>query len=130
VNKRRHSGGKNAAGGAGGSASGGAGRRTPNAGPSYSNHFNAMSDKGEERVLTTYPESLQIHQLARLIPGHADTTLNQAIALCREGKCVMCGASNHAKGPKSCPSANATEAIHAQVSSLLADRAKIKYARK
>jgi hypothetical protein len=79
---------------------------------------------------TTYPESLQIHQLASLIPGRADTTLNQAIALCRKGICVMCCASNHAKGPKSCPSANATEAIHAQVSSLLADRAKIKYARK
>jgi hypothetical protein len=129
ANKRRPSGGKNGGGGAGGGAGGSAGQRAPNAGPSHSNHFNAMSDKGEERERNTYPEGLQIHQLARLIPGRADTTLNDAIALCKKGKCVMCGASNHAKGPKSCPSANSTDAIHAQVSSLLADRTKFKYGR-
>jgi hypothetical protein len=77
-----------------------------NSGPAQANNFNAMRSTGENRERTLYPPHLGLHQFARLIPGRADTTLDQAISLAKQGKCVMCHGKNHQAGPKSCPSVN------------------------
>ena len=89
-----------------------------------------MTDKGEAFQRNGFPEHLQIHQLARLMPGRGNTTLDQAIALCRQGKCVMCEEHNHRNGPKSCPSANANAALRDQVAALVDLRAAHKNQRR
>jgi hypothetical protein len=49
-------------------------------------------------------QNLGMHKYTQLIPGRENTTLDQAINMCKQGKCVMCGGHNH-ELPTSCPSA-------------------------
>jgi hypothetical protein len=89
--------------------------------PSPGNRFNAMGERGEERERTLYGANLGMHKYSQLIPGRENTTLDQAISMCKQGKCVMCGGHNHDL-PTSCPSAVGNPTVLAAVRDLMKRR--------
>jgi hypothetical protein len=89
--------------------------------PSPGNRFNAMGERGEERERTLYGAHLGMHECSQLIPGRENTTLDQAINMCKQGKCVMCGGHNHDL-PTSCPSAVGNPTVLTAVRDLMKRR--------
>jgi len=80
----------------------GAGRhakRTPPASRAQSS--SGMGAEGERRERNVYLPSEQLHRYAHIIPDR-NINFEQAIALAKSGKCVMCEGPAHG-GPKQCP---------------------------